>query len=167
MRGLLLVLLVLAAGGGAYYLLGREECRTPPEEVVPGDRQGGTGLRPSVPGEPGVIVEKHEAPRVGVMSRLDRDLVADPEATPWHMRMLSFSAGAGVHLTGKMLVDAVAKHLYVRARDQATLDALLAETFEVEANHEMPLGAVVRLLSEKGYEVEVQDPRFMVRRAPK
>lgn len=169
MRALLLVLIVLAAAGGAYLLLfggdpapesGAEDRPSPVIGARPG---AGPGVVPA----PAPGGARRDAPRMGVMGPADRDLVGEPLAESWHVLLLPFAEGEGVRLTGKLLVDAVAKHLYVRAKDQATLDALLAETFEPSANHPMPMGALVPLLRERGYGVDVREPRFLVRRLPR
>lgn len=161
MRSLLVVLLALtAAGGAAWLLLGDRD------GGATSDGGGGTptrdGVRPP-PDEGGDLVGP--APRQGVVSPRDRDLVADPDAPAWHTNLLRFSVPAGERLTGRLLLEAIEKHLYVRARDLDTLDAIRKLDLGMEVPSEMPMSAVVGIFERAGYQVYVQPPRFVVRKA--
>jgi hypothetical protein len=161
MRSPLVALLALVAAGAAAWLLLRGPEPSDPMDASPPNvvRDGG-----GAPDDGGIVAV---APRQGVMSPRDRDLVADPDAPEWHTNTLAFPTSAvGQRMTGRVLLEAVAQHLYVRAQDLDTLDALRRQDLEIEVPSEMPMSAVAPLLERAGYHVQVQPPRFVFRRMP-
>lgn len=157
MRAFLIVVALLAAVGAAWLLLRPDEGAT---------ALGGAGMSRAATDDPrGTESElRAEAPRVGVLGPRDRDLVADPDAPAWHTQILRFSVVPGSRLTGLVLLEAVGEHLYVRARDLDTLDALKRQDLGIEVPPDMPFSTVVPLLERAGYVVQVQEPRFVFRR---
>jgi hypothetical protein len=160
MRLILVLLLVCAAAGGAAWLLLREEPAALTLEESAGVVRGPGGA-PRALGDGPV-----ETPRIGLMSERDRNLVADPEGGAWEMRMLRFAAAPGEKLTGKAVLEAVARHLYVRFRDGETLKAFEQVRFDIDPAVEMPLNALDPLLRVAGYTSQVKNPVLTVRRLP-
>jgi hypothetical protein len=158
MRALLVVLLVLAAVGGAAWLLLSEPDGT---SAIENEPESARSKPPELPDAPG---PRAEAPRLGVVGPRDRELTADPDAAAWHTHMLRFPTGAGTRLTGRVLLEAVGEHLYVRAKDLTTLDQLRRHEFEMDVLPQMPMGAVVPLLERAGFAVHVNPPLFVFRR---
>lgn len=69
---------------------------------------------------------------MGVLRPRDRERVPDPDALGRHTNMLRSSASPVSRRTGLVLLEAVGQHLYVRARDRDTLDALKKQDLGLE-----------------------------------
>jgi hypothetical protein len=86
----------------------------------------------------------------------------EPEG--WRDRRLDFSANTGPDLAGAVLLDALARHAYVRVEDDAMLDELRRLVIPGFGSEPLPLEAGAEVLRTQGYEARLRYPGVFISR---